>query len=157
KLIFEMLDSAVNEVNSSPKLVSSIDQFEVSGIFDALQERGDVPVVDLVSREYAYLPFFRFQPRTPNIHKLMAADPGFFVAIVRDAFKPASKELPPPSDEIRQRGRAAYQLLSEMNVVPGFEGPIADPAHLAHWAKEVARLSAEEDREIIGEQSIGRI
>jgi hypothetical protein len=156
-IVFEILDRAVDEFNRSPGVLSSMVYDELAGLFDVLSEREDVPTLDLAKREYAYLPLFRFRRKNLNLHKLMAADPVFFVSLIHDSFKPSKGDMPAPTEEQNRRAQAGYQLLSEMNEVPGVSGSEIDASVLTTWAREVRRLAHEQDRGIIAEQRIGHV
>jgi hypothetical protein len=156
-LIFEALDKAVGEINTSPDGISSMLHWELGEIFDALERRSDTPVEEVAKREYAYLSLLESRNKSLSLHRLMATDPSFFVSIICDAFKPASIETVEITEEKQRRGRAGYQLLSKMELIPGTEGSHIDFNKLRQWSAEVRRLAAKHDRAVITDQSIGQI
>lgn len=157
EIIFEALDKAIGEFNSATSRISGMTFYELGLIFDALAERDDVPVVEVAKREYAYLPLLQHSRRNLTLHRMMAANPEFFVSVLCDVFKPATGEPTEPTAERRVRARMGYGLLSEFELLPGLDRENIDPAVLRIWVADVRRRAAEVDRVRIAEEYIGHL
>jgi hypothetical protein len=158
EIIFEALDRAVDEFNKSTAQVSTMITYELERIFEALEGRSDVPMIEVARREYAYLPFLAYVKRNLTLHRVMAADPNLFVSILCDVFKPAHLEVSEPDEERRRRARAGYQVLSKMRLVPGVTGSSEmDGAYLRSWVDSVRDLAAQADRAVIADEYVGHI
>lgn len=155
--LFKMLDAAVGELNAFKARLTNEFVYDLGQIFDSLQQRSEIPSVEIAKREYAYLPLFEYRDRQLTLHQVMAEDPRFYASLLRDAFKPKNREVPEPTEEQRGVARAAYRLLSEFRVLPGTHEGQIDPQALSAWVEEVRRLAKEDDRSAIGDEFIGHL
>jgi hypothetical protein len=157
EILFKVLDSAIPELNASSEQISSNFIFEIERILDALQQRTEVPLIEIAKREYAYLPLFGYHDRQLTLHRVMAEDPTFYAKLIRDAFKPHNQEVPEPTDAQKATARAAYRLLSEFRAVPGaHEGQINEEI-LSAWVEVVRSIAELEDRSEIADEFIGHL
>lgn len=155
--VFNLLDKAVDELNSSRSRSGGMLTFELGRIFDSLAARSEVPVLELAKREYAYLSLLEHSEHKLTLHKILAQDPVFFVSVICDAFRAARAKPTDPTPDQRQRARAGYQLLSGMETVPGQNGEDVDTHQLGSWIDEVQRHASEEDRAKIADEYIGHV
>jgi hypothetical protein len=153
--LFEILDSAVEEINSSPAQASHMFVYELGRAFDTLDRRPEVPRIEIAHREYAYLALLQYGDRRLTLNSMMAADPAFFVSILSDVFKPASGDLPEPNEIQRRRAAAGYSLLSKFSIVPGEKDSGLDSNVLSEWVTKVRELAAKEDRARIADEYVG--
>jgi hypothetical protein len=155
EVLFDILDKGIPELASSPAALGSMTVYELEKIFAALRQRPEVPAIEIARREYVYLPLLEHARSTLTLHQMMATDPAFFVSVLRDVFKPASGDVPEPSEERRLRARAGYELLSGMEIVPGVEAQDINAEALQGWILAVRDLAATEDRAKIADEYIG--
>jgi hypothetical protein len=153
--LFEMLDRAVDEINSSPAQASNMFVYELGRVFDALDRRPEVPKIEIAKREYAYLPVLQYGNRGLTLHRMMAADPEFFVSVLCDVFKPASGDVPEPDEIARRRAAAGYSLLSRFSLMPGETDGLIDSDALNSWVTRVQGSAAQHDRSRIADEYIG--
>jgi hypothetical protein len=157
QIIFRILDAAVDELNASEIQPTSEFMFELDQLFDSLQRRPELAMIEIAKREYAYLPLFSYRDRQLTLHRVMAEDPAFYVSLLCDAFRPKTGEVPEPTEGQRAKANAAYRLLSEFRAVPGMNGADIDVTPLRHWVAEVRRLAREADRSVIGDEFVGHL
>lgn len=156
RLSLEALDKAINEINSSQRPIGHNFIYELGEVFKSLEARPDISPVELAKREYAYLPLFQGTERNLLLHRMMAEDPDLFVAVITDAFKPATGTTEELTEDRQRRARAGYQLLSSMDVVPGTSGNDVNQTELLAWAQKVQVLAAAADRTRIANEYIGQ-
>jgi len=155
--VFRILDAAISELNAmEPQNLSGL-IYEIEQVFDALQRRDDIRKIEIAKREYAYLPLFGYRERQLTLHSVMAEDPGFYVELLCDAFKPKAGEAREPTEELRARAKAAYRLLSEFRTVPGAHGAEIDSKVLRSWTDQVRKLGHAEDRAAITDEFVGHV
>lgn len=157
QLLLELLDAAVSEINRSKGAGGGMTGYHLEKIFEALEARDDVAAEEIARREYAYLPLLDRRKKPLLLHRLLAKDPGLYVSVIRDVFKPASGEVPEPTEEGRARATVGYRLLSSITVVPGQTGEELDFGILRTWCLEVRKQAAAIDRARIADQYIGHI
>jgi hypothetical protein len=110
-----------------------------------LQKRPDADDKRLAAAEWALLPLFRFQDASPEtLHRWLAADPEFFVELLRCAYRskndPVSEE--PPSELAAQRAKHAFDLLHSWERLPGTDGNgVVNAEALREWADAARRLA----------------
>lgn len=157
ELAFELLDSAIGELNANSSTPDNMFGYHVEQIFKDLAARDDVAKIDLARREYAYLPLLDRRDRSLTLHHLMAEEPAFFVSVICDVYKASAAEREEPTQEQRNRARLGFQLLKSFRVIPGTKDGVVDAAALHAWVSEVLRLGAEQDRKVISEQYVGQV
>jgi hypothetical protein len=155
--VFQMLDTAVKELNDTAVQPTTDFLYDLEQIFDSLQQRKDLPSIEIAQREYAYLPLFGYREKNLTLHQVMADDAHFYASLLCDAFKPSRGEPPEPTPERQARATAAYRLLSQFRTVPGTREGQIDRGKLREWVQEVRRLAKETDRLTIGEEFIGHV
>jgi hypothetical protein len=155
-VIFELLDRAVNEMNSHPDHATTNLSHEIDDLLQTLRNRRDVAPTEIAAREYAYLPLFRYREKNLTIHTLLAQDPSLFVSVLVDVFKPESGEAREPSEEQVTRAKIGYMLLSDFKIVPGVSDGQLDIDKLAEWIMEVRRIAVEKDRTTMADEYVGK-
>jgi hypothetical protein len=156
-MVFRLLDAGIQELSASEASPTSHFVYELGEIFDELQRRGNVPRAEVARREYAYLPLFGYHDRKLILHEVMAEDPGFYVSLICDSFKPKNGEPREPTDEAKSRAKAAYRLLSEFRIVPGLSASELDAQLLRDWVRAVRHLGSEADRSAITDEFVGHV
>jgi len=156
EVIFDLLDSAVAELNADEANATNFSTYEIEQLFDVLAARPEVPLVDIARREYRYLPLFSYREKSLTLHKLMAEDGDFYVSILNDVYKPAHGDVQEPSPEVRGRAEFGYRLLKSFEQVPGQQGKDIDIKRLRGWITVVRQRAAENDRVDVADEYIGR-
>jgi hypothetical protein len=166
ELILATLDQFYNRIASSPNILrgQAVD-FDLQQIFSVLQQRTDIALAEIGSREYRYLPLLRPDyglrdaPPSLILDRLMVEDPAFYVSVLCDVFRPASEKDKdtPLSDEQRGRARFGWTLLEGFKEIPGFSVKPPEKEMLEAWVSEVRKQAAEKDRLAIAEQTIGKL
>ncbi len=157
EIVLWLLDKGVEELNAKPGTLSTNVAFLIEQIFDKLRVSADVSKVEIARREYAYLPLFMYREKRLALHEILAQDPTFFVQLLCDAFKPASGPPREPTDEAKTRARAAFELLSNLDLVPGSDGNNINLEFLTKWVHAVRIEATEKDRAAIGDEFIGHV
>jgi len=165
-LILRTLDQFYDRIIASPNILrqQALD-FDLQQIFAVLQERTDIPLAEIGSREYRYLPLLRetyaVRDASPSLilDRLMAEDAEFYVRVLCDVFRPAAEKNKdsPVSEEQRGRARFGWTLLNGFTQIPGFSVEPPQKATLAAWVSDVRKRAAEKDRLVIAEQSVGKL
>lgn len=155
-LIFGILDEAIKEIAASPQSVGGNLSYEIGLMFEKLALRQDLSQQDVARREYAYLPILKHRNNHLVLHRLMADDPSFFVSVVCDVFKPASRERRDPTDQERVKALYGYQLLTTFAEVPGFRAG-TNLVQLEDWVMSARHAAVSNDRTEITDQFIGQV
>jgi hypothetical protein len=156
-VIFELLDRAIEELNSKPDHGSTNLAYEIDDLLQTLRNREDVSPADIARREYAYLPLFGYLEKNLTIHTLLAEDPSLFVSVLGEVFKPESGEPREPTQEQVARAKIGYRLLSEFKTVPGVSDGKFDVEKLTVWIMEVRRIATENDRPTMADEYVGKV
>jgi len=126
--------------------------------------REDLPLENVAALEYRYLPLLRELWSNANpesaLDRYMAQSPAFFVQVVADVFRPASKRNAPkcsPTSEEEARAQIGITLLESFSRVPGQSGNDIDGSALNRWVEEVQAIAKEQDRSEIAGQYIGKL
>lgn len=157
KTIFALLDSAVIEMNESPSGVPGGIIFDIENLFDSLQKREDVDLMETARREYVYLPLFSHRERKLVIHQLLSVSPELFVELICGAYRRASGPSREVSKEERERAQASYRVLADFDVVPGASNHDINIAELKKWIAKARQLAYDSDRSIIADEKIGQV
>lgn len=159
EFILKALDKSVSEINASPNEFTSITSHYFEEAFDSLASRSDVSKMEVAQREYAYLALLRHRNKSLTIHLMMAANPGFFVQVLNDAYKAdnADTSVEKVTDEMRRRATASYEILSSFEVVPGQTTEGIDQDRLRKWVSDARNLSAIAQRSTISDIFIGQL
>ena len=144
--LFNMLDSAIAEINAAKEQVNNQFVFELEQILNALQQRSDIPIIEIARREYAYLPLFGYHDRQLTLHKVMSEDPEFYASLINDGFKPENEEVPEPADSQKAKAKAAYRLLTEFYVLPGAHDGTVEADLLFSWVTTVRSIAEKNNR-----------
>jgi len=166
-LILKTLDQFESRIVACPDILrkQAID-FELQQIFAVLQDRTDIPLADIATREYRYLPLLRQHIGARNtsrslvLDRFMAEDAEFYVSILCDVFRPASerdKDAPSITEEQQARARFGWTLLEGFSMIPGLAGDAIDVGTLNDWVSKVRSRAAERDRLTVAEQKIGNL
>lgn len=154
-VILEVLDAVVEEINASPEQAKSIAFYELEKIFESLQSRPEVPMIEIAKREYTYLPWLQHSRYTLTLVQVMADDPEFFVSVLCDVFKRASADVAEVDEAKKRRGQTSHGLLNKFKRVPGEQGGDINLDVLGKWVTEVRELAAKEDRAKMADLYIG--
>ena len=165
-LILRTLDQFYDRIVASPNILrrQALD-FDLQQIFAVLRERTDIPLAEIGSREYKYLPLLRetyaVRDASPSLilDRLMVEDAEFYVKVLCDVFRPAGEKNKDSSVSDEQRGRARFgwALLNGFTQIPGFSAEPPQKATLAAWVSDVRKHAAEKNRLIIAEESVGKL
>ena len=138
--------------------------FDLQQVFQSLQVREDLPLENVAALEYRYLPLLRELWGNGNpesaLDRYLAQSPAFFVRVVADVFRPASKRNAPkasPTSEEETRAQIGITLLESFSRVPGQSGNDIDGSALNRWVEEAQAIAKEQDRSEIAEQYIGKL
>jgi hypothetical protein len=180
EFVIEALSSRASEI-SSPQLIEALIAFEqqiavrpellrggisfhLQQIFQTLQVREDLSLEKVAALEYRYLPLLRQMWMNVNpesaLDRYLAQSPAFFVQVVADVFRPASKRNDPktsPTSEEQARAQVGITLLESFSRVPGQSGNDIDGPALNRWVQEARTIAKEQDRAEIAEQYIGKL
>jgi hypothetical protein len=180
EFVIEALSSRASEISSSqliealiafeqqiavrPELLRGGISFDLQQVFQSLQVREDLPLENVAALEYRYLPLLRELWRNANpesaLDRYLAQSPAFFVQVVADVFRPASKRNAPkasPTSEEEARAQIGITLLESFSRVPGQSGNDIDGSALNRWVEEAQAIAKEQDRSEIAEQYIGKL
>ena len=145
--------------------VPAIDGYDISEALEALDTRPGVTIQEMSSLEFAFVQALDHSTHgIPNLERLIATSPAFFVHVLSRCFKRRDGGEDPLEwwidDEPRRRGVAvnAYHLLTEIALVPGTKEDCSiDQDDLLHWIKETRQLCAQFGRTTMGDQQIGQL
>jgi hypothetical protein len=157
EVLFELLDTAMNELNSKATPPSHIDPYDIKTMFESLRRHPDAPRVEIARREFGYLPFFPYGETNLSLHQLMAESPEFFVEVLCTVFRPASKERKEPTPEQRSLAHVGYRLLSQFHLVPGEANGEINADILKAWVDGVRESATKEDRAQIADEYVGHV
>lgn len=162
--ILRIFDQVLQELNEgkTSRVGGGDVGFYIEGLFDALRSRNDVDKSLLARREYKYLPLLtrHFEKKDLTLHEFLATDPDFFVEVLCDLYRPASRAIEDYeiSEEQRIRADFAWKLLQSWRQPPGVEkGGQANGSKLREWVNRVRLLASEKDRTNTADENIGKI
>ena len=169
-LIADTLEAATSEPDAADKTVGghTMWEFYVQELLKHLDKVGGISEERMGRLELAYLPILRFASMRPEgrpprvLHKRILNDPELFVRLICDIYPPDPEsgiKEPAIQDETAASEKAtqAYELLSSLSVVPGFDGSSLDGKKLEQWVAQVRRLCDEAGRLIVGDLKIGEL
>ena len=157
-----ILDATWTELNEGlkPRVSSSI-SYWIERVFERLRTDARADRHAIAVAEYKYLPLLvpGLEKKDLTIHDVLASDPGFFVQILCDLYKPegADRESDGRSQQEREaRAHHAWDLLRSWNKPPGVrnDGSIDKPA-LTGWVDSVRERARTVDRARMADQQIG--
>ena len=157
KLAFRMLDGVIPQLKVRAAPADTSNAFYIEKLLEALDRRPDVSDEQIAIREFGLLPLLERGGRQLRIYGLMAADPGFFHAILRNVYLGKSEEWREVDTETHAKARLSYSLLSHFSLLPGQTGNAVDATALTAWIDEVRCLGAETDRAEITDSYVGRV
>jgi len=165
-LILRILDQFYDRIAESPSIVKAqaID-FDLQQVFAVLQEREDIPLLEVGKREYRYLPLLRESfavreaPPSLVLDKLMGESAEFYVSVLCDVYRPAAETNKDSAvtDEQRGRARFGWTLLNGFLQIPGFSVEPPEKTVLETWVSEVRKHATEKDRLVVAEEYIGKL
>ena len=165
-LILATLDQFENRISTTPNLLrtQAID-FDLQQIFAVLQERTDIPLSEIATREYRFLPLLRDNvgirgdSRSLVLDRFMAENPEFYAGVLCDVFRPAAERGKDRNltEQQQLRARFGWTLLEGFTLIPGFSGNQIDINTLQSWVADVRKLASENDRLAVAEQKIGNL
>lgn len=165
-ILMKVLHAALQELAAAEDATviqnAGLSSHDIAIVLRELRQKPGAAQEEVASFEYAFLPLLNFrETRGLTLHKIMAAEPKFFVEVLCDVFLPASRskendiEL---SNEAREKARAGFRLLEGFRIVPGaVEGGRIDEQLLRSWIVSVRALAKASDRSVIADQQIGAI
>jgi hypothetical protein len=157
-LVFDLLNTAVSELNESPRAATGMFTYHLEQVLDGLEKSGAATISQIAQLEWAFFPLFEYgQRRQLRLHRVMAEDPNFYISLVCAVFRAEGETPSEPTPEERARATAAYRLLSSFGEVPGRHGGTIDPGRLGAWVREVQRLGQEAGRRGLTDQYIGHV
>ena len=160
RLLLAVISSA-----TEPKDTTLIASWGLSEALDALGSRAGVTVQEMAQLEFAFIGALDHSTHgIPNLERMVAESPAFFVEAVSLCFQHRSGEQDQIEwrigDKARRRNVAerAYDLLDQIARVPGAEanGSINLDA-LLRWLKEARQLCAKVGRAQVGDIKIGEL
>ena len=150
---------------TGPKDTAPIASWGVSEVLNAFGGRPGVTVQEMAQLEFAFIGALDHSKHgIPNLERMVAESPVFFVKAVSLCFQHRDGEQDPREwrieDETHRRDVAerAYDLFDQVARVPGTEadGSINLDA-LLHWLKEARQLCAKIGRAEVGDLKIGEL
>ena len=147
-MLATLLGMRITEINAGGK-GSDMDGYYVQELFKKLRQRDDVPRVELANWEYAYFPFLEYHDHDLVLYELMATDPQFFVAILKDVFVEdgANSDKLETTEEERARGSASHRILVAFRRAPGQQADgRVDPTGLENWVDGMLAAATEAKR-----------
>ncbi len=162
--LIEALIAFEQQIVARPELIRGGISFHLQQVFQALQVREDLSLEKVAALEYRYLPLLRqmwmnVDPESA-LDRYLAQSPAFFVQVVADVFRPASKRNDSkhsPTSEEQARAQVGITLLESFSRVPGQSGNDIDGSVLNRWVQEAQTIAKEQDRSEIAEQYIGKL
>jgi hypothetical protein len=162
--LIEALVSFEQQITVRPELLRGGISFHIQQVFQTIQVREDLSLENVAALEYRYLPLLRQMWMNVNpesaLDRYLAQSPAFFVQVVADVFRPASKRNHPkqsPTSEEQSRAHVGITLLESFRRVPGQSGNDIDGLALNRWVQEARAIAKEQDRSEIAEQYIGKL
>lgn len=162
-IILEVLDALYDRLSRVPSVLTPMITWDIQQFFSALEQRDDIDLVERARREYSFLPVLRvgLHDSFPlSLDHVMAEDPTFFVQILCDVFRASSVDpdnVPPPTEQERNRASSGWRLLEGFRTIPGLEEDSLDVEKLRSWVSDVRKLAYESDRSAVAEQKIGNL
>jgi hypothetical protein len=163
-LVVRLLDDTIKQFNEG-RLPQQRGMFSyhLANAFKWLRKQTETDRLTLARLEYAFLPLLvgpgHEGEDTLALHRLLSEDPGFFVQVLCDLYKPASKPREQPVDEnSKARAEAAWRLLDSWTIVPGTKNSKdIDPEVLEAWITTARTLARERDRADVCDLQIGQV
>ena len=162
--LIEALIAFEQQIAVRPELLQGGISFHLQQLFQTLQVREDLSLENVAALEYRYLPLLRQMWMDVNpesaLDRYLAQSPAFFVQVVADVFRPASKRNDPknsPTSEEQARAQVGITLLESFSRVPGQSGNGIDGSVLNRWVQEAQTIAKKQDRSEVAEQYIGKL
>lgn len=157
KLLIQLLDAAVQEINASDSAGGMISLYNIERTFDELRERADAVPSDIAALEFRYLPMLHKRKKPLVLHKLILQQPQLFIDVICAVFKPENRGDEDHTEGAMKLANAAYKLLMGIHTLPGQTDSDIDERALFSWCTDVRRIALNVDREKIVDQRIGAI
>jgi hypothetical protein len=166
EIVQKVLEQAVDELQESkPSLRLPMIAYHLQEAFKWLGEKSKTSQVELAKLEYQVLPLLIThggRRETLSLHKLLAADPGFFIDILSDLYSPASsKEIKQSAtdEQAKAKAHAAFDLLQSWKTPPPGvnQDGIVERRLLFDWTECAISAAKSCDRLRIASQQIGRV
>ena len=168
--ITDVLLAAAQEPESSDMVGNdrTMHEWHVEELLKELDEREGFPQDRIAQIELAYLSILRFARMRPEgrppraLNNQVLTDAKLFADLIFAIYRADSEQQPgetPAADTEEQREKAtqAYELLSSLSGVPGWDGEKVDGEKLESWVAEVRKLCAAEGRADVGDLKIGEL
>lgn len=157
KLLMELLDNAIPEMNSKQGARGTMSLYVIERAFDELSQRNDEPLERIAQLEFAYLPIFRERKKPLVLHRMIAEQASLFVEVVSAVFKPEKGGDVPVEEGSKSMAMSAYELLQGLKTLPGQTDEHIDEKKLLAWCLEVRELATKADRLTMAEQRVGHL
>lgn len=164
--LLRLFDAAMNELYQ----MKTADEVNRTGLhshylrefLNELRSRSDLSPIELARREYRALPILGpLDAKGLTLHEFMAKDPNFFVDVICDVYRPASRDKDQdiePTPEARAKAEIGYTLLHGMIQIPGRrEGNQIDLKALSEWINNARQKATDMDRGDVADVHIGQI
>lgn len=167
ELIADILEKSIT-IKSDDENKNRIDPHNAAELFKVLDKNGYNNITNFVRLEWLYIEILSddLWGRPPKLlHEDMSLNATSFVDVIKMIFKPKDAEELQKEEtkgltenQIFNRYRAAYDLLSSFKTIPGKDSEEnIDFSFLLNWVKDVIRLSKENKREYHGYYFIGEL
>lgn len=157
RLLIQLLDASVQEINASGNGVGTVSIYNIERAFDELRKRKDIVPHEIARLEFMYLPMLRSRKKPLLLHTLMVKDPQLFIDAICAVFKTEKGESETHTEGAMKRAAAGYELLMGIHTLPGQTDDTIDEQALLSWCTEVRSIALNVDREKIVDQRIGAI
>ena len=139
-VILETLERAM--ATQGEEQSNNMTAYNVGQLLDLVEAADDLDLSRVASIEWAYLPLFRYDQRSPRIlYRELSSNPSFFVDVLKMLFRSEGEERRPLSEQDNSLVTRGYDLLNSWRPVVGHEGDM-DQEQLLVWVKEARGLAA---------------
>ena len=155
----------VATLDDEPSNHYGLDHHNISRAFTSLNARSGISPNEMAQLEFIFLSDLEHtQYGIPNLDRIMAESPEFFLQVLSLAYRRNDGRQDPPDWPIREPedrdelACKAFRLFDRIRYIPGTapDGKV-NPEALHRWMTEVRRLCAEHGRAEVGDKQIGQL